>query len=160
RTGRVFTGDQSGSWLYEALHRFGFSNLPDSTGRDDGVVLTDCFISASARCAPPANRPTRRELESCRPFLVAEMALLSRMEIVLTLGGIAHEAWLRAAGWWKEMPPRERPGFRHAGEWELPDGRMLVSAYHPSRQNTNTGRLTRAMWHAVFRRLRARLDGD
>ena len=130
------------------------------TGRDDGVVLTDCFISASARCAPPANRPTRRELESCRPFLVAEMALLSRMEIVLTLGGIAHEAWLRAAGWWKEMPPRERPGFRHAGEWELPDGRMLVSAYHPSRQNTNTGRLTRAMWHAVFRRLRARLDGD
>lgn len=157
RTGRVFTGDQSGSWLYEALHRFGFSNLPDSTGRDDGVVLTGCFISASARCAPPANKPTRHEIDNCRPFLVQEMALLRRIEVVLTLGSIAHAAWLRAAGWWDEMAPRERPRFRHDGEWRLPDGRTLVSAYHPSRQNTNTGRLTRAMWHRVFERVRSRL---
>jgi uracil-DNA glycosylase len=157
RTGRVFTGDQSGSWLYESLHRFGFSNLPDSTGRDDGVVLTDCYISASARCAPPQNKPTRREIENCRPFLVAELAVLRDVQIVLTLGSIAHEAWLRAAGWWDSMQPRERPRFRHGGEWRLPDGRILLSAYHPSRQNTNTGRLTREMWHGVFARLRTLL---
>jgi uracil-DNA glycosylase family 4 len=151
RTGRVFTGDQSGSWLYEALHRFGFSNLPDSTGRDDGVVLTDCYISASARCAPPQNKPTREEIESCRPFLMAEMALLRDVRVIFTLGHIAHEAWLRASGWWERLTPGERPRFSHGGESRLPDGKILLSAYHPSRQNTNTGRLTREMWHDVFR---------
>jgi len=158
RTGRVFTGDQSGSWLYEALHRFGFSNLPDSKGRDDGVVLTDCFISASARCAPPQNKPTRREIDNCRPFLLAEMALLREVEVVLTLGSIAHDAWLRASGWWEKLTPRERPRFSHGGEQRLPDGKTLISAYHPSRQNTNTGRLTREMWHSIFKRVRALLE--
>jgi len=158
RTGRVFTGDQSGRWLYEALHRFGFSNLPDSIGRDDGVVLTDCFVTASARCAPPQNKPSRAEIANCRPYLAAETRLLRRLRVVLTLGGIAHEAWLRASGWWETVPARDRPRFRHLGEWTLPDGKLLVSAYHPSRQNTNTGRLTRAMWHDVFRRIRGSLD--
>ncbi len=158
RTGRVFTGDQSGSWLYEALHRYGFSNLPDSTGRDDGVVLTGCFISASARCAPPQNKPTRGEIENCRPFLEAEMALLRDVEVVLTLGSIAHEAWLRASGWWERLTPKERPLFSHGGASRLPDGKILISAYHPSRQNTNTGRLTREMWHAIFEKVRGRLE--
>ena len=155
RTGRVFTGDQSGSWLYEALHRYGFSNKPDSTGRDDGVVLTGCYITASARCAPPKNKPSLREIENCRPFLVAEMAALRDVRIVLTLGRIAHDAWLRASGWWEKLPPSKRPRFGHGAEHLLPDGTLVVTAYHPSRQNTNTGRLTRRMWHAVFRRVRA-----
>jgi uracil-DNA glycosylase family 4 len=158
RTGRVFTGDQSGNWLYEALHRYGLSNRPDSTGRDDGVVLTDAYVTASARCAPPQNKPTRREIENCRPFLVAEIAALDHVVIVLTLGRIAHGAWLRASGWWERLKPSERPGFGHGAEHRLPDGTLVVAAYHPSRQNTNTGRLTRPMWHAVFRRIRKLLD--
>lgn len=154
RTGRVFTGDSSGSWLYEALHRFGFSNLPDSIGRGDGVVLTDCYVSASARCAPPANKPTPREIENCRPYLAAELRLLKRVRVTLTLGHIAHRAWLGASGWWERLPPSRRPRFGHGAEFPLPDGTLLICAYHPSRQNTNTGRLTREMWHEVFRRAR------
>ncbi len=153
RTGRIFTGDSSGNWLYEALHRFGYASQPDSTGRDDGQRLTGVYITAAARCAPPANRPTRQELENCRPYLEAEVALLPEVRVVLLLGGVAHEAWLRAAGWWEKLPPRERPRFAHGAETTLPDGRVLVAAYHPSRQNTNTGRLTRAMWYAVFRKV-------
>ena len=158
RTGRVFTGDSSGSWLYEALHRFGFSNQPDSSGRGDGLELTGCYVAAAARCAPPANKPTRAELERCRPFLTAEIALLTERRITVTLGHIAHEAWLRASGWWERLPSRERPRFAHGAEHALPDGSLLLCSYHPSRQNTNTGRLTRPMWHAVFRRVRALVD--
>jgi uracil-DNA glycosylase family 4 len=158
RTGRVFTGDSSGSWLYEALHRFGFANQPDSTGRGDGLSLSDCYVTASARCAPPANRPTPRELANCRPFLAAETRLLRRVRVVLLLGHVAHRAWLEASGWWDRLPPPERPRFGHGLEHTLPDGTLVACSYHPSRQNTNTGRLTRAMWHAVFERARARLD--
>lgn len=152
RTGRVFTGDSSGNWLYDALHRFGFSNQPDSRGRDDGLVLTDCYVTASGRCAPPDNKPTREELDRCRPYLEAEIRLLRRTRVVVTLGLIAHENWLRASGWWTRLPPRERPRFAHGGETRLADGITLVSSFHPSQQNTNTGRLTRSMWHAVFER--------
>jgi len=158
RTGRVFTGDDSGNWLYGALHRFGFANQPDSTGRHDGLRLNGCYVTAAARCAPPANKPTTRELESCRPFLAAETRLLRRVRVVVTLGGIGHERWLKASGWWDRLGPRERPRFAHGRETTLPDGARLVSSYHPSRQNTNTGRLTRVMWHAVFRRARALVD--
>src|SRR5436309_1011602 len=156
RTGRMFTGDSSGSWLYEALHRFGFSNQPDSTGRGDDLRLNDCYVTAAARCAPPANRPTPAELERCRPFLEAELRLLPRVRLVVALGRIGHEAWLRAAGWWS-LPARQRPRFAHGAETRLPDGTILMCSYHPSRQNTNTGRLDRAMWHDVFRRARALL---
>src|SRR5262245_21150605 len=100
RTGRVFTGDSSGNWLYEALHRFGWASQPDSWGRDDGQVLTDCYISAAARCAPPGNKPTPAEFSNCREYLAAESRLLGRVEAVLALGQLAHEHWLRAAGWW------------------------------------------------------------
>lgn len=156
RTGRVFTGDSSGNWLYEALHRFGFSNQPDSTGRNDGLRLTGCYVAAAARCAPPDNQPTRDELDSCRHFLAEEIAVLRSLRVVVTLGRIGHEAFLRASGWWDRLPARERPGFAHGLESVLPDGMRVIASYHPSRQNTNTGRLTRAMWHGVFARARER----
>lgn len=154
RTGRMFTGDSSGDWLYAALHRFGFASQPQSAHRGDGLVLRDCYITAAARCAPPDNRPTRRELENCRGYLSKEIRLLSHVRVVVVLGRIAHEGWLRAAGWWDRLVPSERPRFAHRAETRLPDGIVILSSYHPSRQNTNTGRLTRAMWHAVFRRAR------
>ena len=158
RTGRMFTGDSSGRWLYEALHRHGFSSRPDSVSRDDGLVLTDCYVSAAARCAPPGNKPSRAELERCRPYLVAELRLLRRVRVVITLGRIAHESWLKAASWWERLPPRSRPPFAHATATTLPDGTVVIASYHPSRQNTNTGRLTPAMWDAVFRKARTALE--
>jgi uracil-DNA glycosylase family 4 len=152
RTGRMFTGDSSGDWLYAALHKFGFANQPTSTGRDDGLRLRDCYITAAARCAPPANKPTTAELDRCRPYLGTEIALLTRVRVVVTLGRIAHEAWLKAAGWWQRLAPNARPRFGHGVETALPDGTILLASYHPSRQNTNTGKLTRAMWEGIFRR--------
>ncbi|MBI1797681.1 MAG: uracil-DNA glycosylase [Candidatus Eisenbacteria bacterium] len=158
RTGRVFTGDSSGNWLYGALHRYGFSNQPDSTGRDDGLVLTGAWVTAAARCAPPANKPTRAELDRCRPFLAAEIGLLRRVRVVVVLGRIGWEAWLRAASWWDRLPARERPPFAHGAESPLPDGTILICSFHPSRQNTNTGKLTRAMWLRIFARAREIVD--
>jgi uracil-DNA glycosylase family 4 len=155
RTGRMFTGDSSGEWLYEALHRFGFANRPTSIARGDGLVLDGCYVTAAARCAPPANKPLPRELERCRPYLAAEIALLREVRVVVTLGRIGHEAYLRASGWQEALPSAERPRFAHGAAATLPDGTVLLPSYHPSRQNTNTGRLTRAMWHGIFRRARA-----
>lgn len=160
RTGRMFTGDQSGDWLYEALHRFDFANQAESRSRGDGLVLRDCWITAAARCAPPGNRPTLAELDACRGYLRAEAGYLTRVQVVLTLGRIAHDAWLRAGGWWDRLPVRERPPFRHGAVARLPGGPWLVCSYHPSRQNTNTGRLTRGMWRSVFRQVRRRLDDE
>ena len=158
RTGRVFTGDSSGSWLYEALHRYGFSNQPDSSGMGDGLVLTGAYVTASGRCAPPANKPTPAELEHCRPFLEAETRLLRDVRVVVLLGRIAWERWLRAAGWWAKLTPAQRPAFGHGTESVLPDGTQVLCSYHPSRQNTNTGKLDRAMWHRIFARARALVD--
>jgi uracil-DNA glycosylase family 4 len=155
RTGRVFTGDSSGDWLYEALHRFGFANQATSTHRDDGLALAGAWVTATGRCAPPANKPTPAELTACRPHLEAELALLRDVRVVIVLGRIAWEGWLRASGWWQRLPARERPPFAHGAETRMPDGTTLLCSYHPSRQNTNTGTLTRAMWHGVFRRARA-----
>ena len=158
RTGRVFTGDSSGSWLYEALHRFDFANQPDSIGRGDSLRLRGCYVTASARCAPPANKPTRTELERCRPFLAAETRLLEQVRVVVLLGRVGWEAWLRASGWWERLSVRERPRFAHGAESRLPDGTLVLCSFHPSRQNTNTGKLTRAMWHDIFRRARKAVD--
>ena len=154
RTGRMFTGDSSGNWLYQALYRYAFASQPTAVARDDGLELTDCYISAVARCAPPGNKPTLAELERCRPYLEAELRLLQRLRVVVTLGRVAHDGWLKAAGWWTRLAPRERPAFAHGAVATLPDGTMVLSSYHPSRQNTNTGKLTRPMWHAVFRKAR------
>jgi uracil-DNA glycosylase len=153
----VFTGDSSGDWLYEALHRFGFANQPLSVSRDDGLELRDCYVTAAARCAPPDNRPTRDELERCRGWLSRELALLDRVRVVIVLGQIAREAWLRAAGWWDRLLPRERPAFGHGAVATLPDGTVFITSYHPSRQNTNTGRLTREMWYRPYDEARRRL---
>jgi len=158
RTGRMFTGDSSGNWLYEALYRHGFASQPQSTSRDDDLTLHDCYITAAARCAPPGNKPSRVELDRCRPFLAAELRLLPRVRVVVTLGRIAHDAFLKAAEWWQRLPPRARPPFAHGAATTLPDGVVVIASYHPSRQNTNTGKLTRAMWHAVFERARAALE--
>ena len=158
RTGRMFTGDSSGDWLYAALHRAGFAALPTSESRADGQRLRDCFITAAARCAPPGNKPLPEELERCRPFLADELRLLTQMRVVLTLGRIGHEAWLKASGWWDRLPARERPAFAHAAEHALGDGTTLLASFHPSRQNTQTGRLTRSMWQHVFTRARQLVD--
>jgi uracil-DNA glycosylase len=160
RTGRMFTGDSSGDWLYAALHQFGFASQADSNARDDGMRLTDCYISAAARCAPPGNKPTQDEFDACQPFLESELRLLKRVQVVFALGLIAHRQWLRAAGWWGKLARRDRPKFAHGALETLPDGIRLVSSYHPSRQNTNTGRLTRQMWYGVFRKVRRELDAQ
>jgi uracil-DNA glycosylase family 4 len=159
RTGRVFTGDASGVWLYEALHRYGWASQPSARFRDDGLELTDCYITAAARCAPPNNRPTQEELDRCRPFLEQEINLLGGIRVVLALGRIGWESWLRAAGWWERLTVKERPRFGHGAEATLPNGTLLLASFHPSRQNTNTGRLTRSMWYRIFDRVRTILPG-
>jgi uracil-DNA glycosylase len=158
RTGRVFTGDSSGDWLYEALHRFGFASRPTSLSRHDGLRLTDCYVDAAARCAPPDNKPTSRELAACRPYLEAEIRLLRRVRVVVTLGRVAFESYLKASGFQDGRGRFTAPRFAHGARSRLPDGTTLLCSFHPSRRNTNTGLLTRAMWHDVFRRARRLID--
>ena len=158
RTGRVFTGDSSGDWLYEALHRFGFASQPTSVSRHDGLRLSDCYVDAAARCAPPGNKPTSRELARCRPYLEAEVRLLDRVRVVVVLGRVAFDCYLKAAGFWDRLGPRGRPRFAHGAETHLPGGPVLLCSFHPSRRNTNTGLLTRPMWHDVFRHARALVE--
>lgn len=152
RTGRMFTGDSSGEWLYDALFRYGFANQPRSVSRDDGLTLTDCFITAAARCAPPGNKPTLAEMETCETWMAQELALLGEVRVVLVLGRIAWERWLKTSGWWGQLSPDQRPPFGHGREHRFQNGMILLSSFHPSRQNTNTGRLTRDMWYGIFER--------
>jgi len=158
RTGRMFTGDGSGDWLYEALHRYGFANQPESVDRDDGLCVNDCLVTAVARCAPPKNKLRSDEIGNCRDYLKKELLLAEQKRIVLTLGQVAFQVFV---GLWRESG-KKMDGldlkFHHDGEWALPDGPRLLSSYHPSRQNTQTGRLTRSMFHSVFRRARSILD--
>ncbi|MBN2242491.1 MAG: uracil-DNA glycosylase [Acidobacteria bacterium] len=158
RTGRMFTGDGSGDWLYEALYRYGFANRPESVSMDDGLMLHNCLITAVARCAPPKNRLTAVEIENCRDYLKKELELARDKKIVLVLGQVAFQVFVRL---WREsdqLPNELKPKFRHGGVWVLPGGLHLLSCYHPSRQNTQTGKLTRLMFHDVFDRARAILD--
>jgi uracil-DNA glycosylase family 4 len=158
RTGRVFTGDGSGDFLMAALHANGFASLPTARAADDGLVLTDAYILSAVRCAPPDNKPTREEIARCRRHLAAELAALPRVRVVVSLGRIGHDAVLAHAR--DVAPPAawRAPAFGHGAEGRLPDGRILLGSYHPSRQNTNTGRLTAPMLAAVFRRARRLLD--
>jgi uracil-DNA glycosylase len=159
RTGRIFTGDESGNWLYAALYRAGLANQPTSVARDDGLALRDVWVTAAARCAPPANRPTHGELDTCRRWLLAELALLGRLEVVVVLGRIAHDAFLAAEAARGHTLPRPRPAFAHGAEHRLPSGLVLLCSYHPSQQNTYTGKLTRRMLDGVFSRAAALVAG-
>lgn len=158
RTGRIFTGDRSGEWLYGAMHRAGLANQGVSVSREDGLKLTGAFVTASCRCAPPGNRPVREELDACSRYLDREFALLTRLRVVVALGKIAWDTILgRARRVDPEKMPRPRPAFGHGAEsrLHLQDGRppvTVLGCYHPSQQNTQTGRLTRPMLQAVMRR--------
>jgi uracil-DNA glycosylase family 4 len=148
----MFTGDRSGEWLIEALYHFGFANQPLSLSRNDGLALHDCLITATLRCAPPDNRPLPQEIDNCSEYLLQEFRLLRRRRVVLALGGIAFRAALRVLRQCGYAVPRPAPRFCHGGEWPLGDGVTVISCYHPSQQNTLTGKLTRPMFYAVFRR--------
>jgi uracil-DNA glycosylase family 4 len=154
RTGRVFTGDRSGDWLYEALHTFGFANQPQSRSREDGLRLTDCYISAAVRCAPPDNKPVPEEFRNCRQYLLEELRLFRRVRVVVALGKIAFDQYLKACTELGQSVPRPLPQFSHGAAYGLPSGVTLLGSYHPSQQNTFTGRLTRLMFHSVFKQVR------
>jgi len=150
RTGRMFTGDESGNWLFDALYRAGFANQPTSQTKDDGLTLTDAWITAAARCAPPKNKPTPDELTLCQPFLLRELQLLTKVRVVVALGRIGWENYLkarRALGW---PPASARPTFGHGARTDFEDGTILLSSYHPSQQNTFTGKLTKPMLRRIF----------
>ena len=155
RTGRMFTGDRSGEMLYRALHRTGFANQPTSTSRHDGLALRDAFITASARCAPPGNKPTPEEIRNCRPFLERELDLLAGLKVVVALGKIAFDNYLdilKARGVIRSRAPFV---FGHNRQFATaPSQPVLVASYHPSQQNTSTGKLTEKMLVDVFRRAR------
>jgi len=156
RTGRVFTGDgvgASGDFLMAALKRAGFANISTSQRVDDGLTLSDVYIAAAVRCAPPANKPLPEEVERCLPHLANEIAHLPRLEVVVALGKIAWDAWLRLLTSQGDALPRPRPAFEHGAKWTR-NGLALFGVYHPSRQNTNTGLLTPTMYDAVFRDVR------
>ena len=150
RTGRVFTGDASGDFLWRALHDAGLADRPSSRRADDGLTLTGVRIAAAVRCAPPANKPTIDERDNCAPFLAREMALLDQTRVILALGQFGWDAVLRVMAGAGDPIPRPKPKFGHGAEVAI-GSRMLLGSYHPSQQNTFTGRLTREMFDAVLR---------
>lgn len=149
RTGRMFTGDSSGDWLARALHQNGLANKSTSSAKDDGLVLHDAYVTAAARCAPPDNKPLPSELASCSKYLSAELDILRNVQVVLALGKIAFDAYCKTAG-------ARGLAFSHGARFKV-SGRTLLASYHPSRQNTNTGRLTWEMWSDVFRTAKSML---
>jgi uracil-DNA glycosylase family 4 len=149
RTGRMFTGDRSGDWLYGALWRAGYANQASSRSADDGLELRGAFVTAAVRCAPPQNRPTPVERDTCRPYLARELALLDEALVLVALAQFAATAVVQ------HFDLRPRPRFAHLAEYPLPGGRVLLCSYHPSQQNTFTGTLTEPMFDAVFARVRA-----
>jgi len=153
RTGRVFTGDRSGDWLFAALHATGFANQATSVALDDGLELRDCFLAAAVRCAPPANRPTPEERDACLPWAEQELDLLPRVRVIVCLGGFAWDVALRLRAARGEPAPRRKPRFGHGAEL-VGERLSLLGCFHPSQQNTFTGRLTSGMMESVFERAR------
>ncbi len=156
RTGRVFTGDRSGDWLYRALHRAGFSNRPIAVSADDGLRLDDAYIAAAVRCAPPGNRPSVAEFDRCQAYLETEIQLLKNLRVVVTLGGVAMDRFLRAWQATGREAPRPKPQFGHGRRVPL-EGVTLIASYHPSQRNTQTGLLSEPMFDAIFAAVREEL---
>jgi uracil-DNA glycosylase family 4 len=150
RTGRMFTGDRSGDWLYGALHAAGFANQPHSHHRDDGLELNDCYITAAVRCAPPGNKPTLAEFHRCRRYLIQELKLFRRLRVVIVLGKIAFDSFLTAFQANGGTIPKPRPKFGHGVSADLSGEIRLICSYHPSQQNTFTGKLTKPMFQRIF----------
>jgi uracil-DNA glycosylase len=159
RTGRVFTGDRSGDWLFGAMHRAGLANQPTSTHLGDGLELHDTWVAAAVRCAPPANRPTPQERDTCLPWTVRELELIPTIRLIVCLGGFAWDAALRLRAAAGLANPRPRPRFGHDVVFDPGDRLPLLGCFHPSQQNTFTGKLTEGMMEAVFARARALVEG-
>ena len=159
RTGRMFTGDRSGDWLFRALHEAGFANRPTSSHVGDGLALRGAYITAAVRCAQPANKPTPIEMRRCQPFLLEEMGYFADLKVVVALGKIGWDTYLRARREAGQPVPRPLPRFTHGAVAVMADGITLLGSFHPSQQNTFTGRLTRSMLDAVFTRARDLAQG-
>ena len=151
RTGRPFTGDASGKFMYPVLHETGFANQPNATDRDDGLVLKDLYITAAVRCAPPDNKPLPSELANCAPYLERELQGLKNIRVIVALGKIGFDAYLNYLKRRGQLASRAPYIFKHAASYPMPDGRTLLASYHPSNQNTQTGKLTRAMFLNIFK---------
>ncbi|HLX85396.1 MAG TPA: uracil-DNA glycosylase [Terriglobales bacterium] len=158
RTGRPFTGDASGNFMYPVLYETGFASQPTATARDDGQVLTDLYITAAARCAPPDNKPLPEELANCAPFLERELDGLKNMRVIVALGRIGFEAYLNYLKRKGVISSKREYGFRHGAEYVISGERILLATYHPSNQNTNTGKLTKEMFLKIFKRARVLAD--
>jgi len=152
RTGRMFTGDRSGDWLFRAMHKAGFANQPSSIDCNDGLRLRDGYVTAAVRCAPPQNKPLPLETANCRPYLLRELELMKRVRVIVALGRLAFDVAIAAIG--LEDEASRRPKFQHAVECELKGRITLIASFHPSQQNTFTGKLTEPMIDRVFSRAR------
>ena len=155
RTGRPFTGDASGKFMYPILFKVGFASQPNAEHRGDGLKLIDCYITAAVRCAPPENKPMLSELANCAPYLDRELALLNRVKVVVALGRIGFDSYLKYLRRKHLLERTTEYKFAHAARYAMPDGVVLLASYHPSNQNTATGKLTAAMFEAVFREARS-----
>ncbi len=158
RTGRPFTGDASGKFMYPILYQAGFSSQPTATDCEDGLELRNLYITAAARCAPPDNKPLPRELANCASYLDREMDGLKNLKVVVALGRIAFEAYLDYLKRQGLLPSKKPYPFKHAARYPMPDGRILLASYHPSNQNTQTGKLTREMFAAIFKEAKGLVD--
>ncbi len=158
RTGRMFTGDRSGNWLYGTLHKFGFASQPESLSRDDGMELQNCYITAAVRCAPPANKPTKDEFGNCRPYLLQELKLLTNIRVIIALGKIAFDAVITCSKIlnWNTFSKKQQ--FKHGQQVKIRENLYLVASYHPSQQNTFTGKLTREMFENIFMTAKNRMS--
>jgi uracil-DNA glycosylase family 4 len=150
RTGRPFTGDASGNFMYPVLYEIGFASQPTATDRNDGLELNDLYITAAVRCAPPDNKPTPQELAACAPFLDREIAGLEKVKVVVALGKIGFDAYLNYLKRRGLLASKKSYLFKHGAKYRIPDGKILLASYHPSNQNTQTGKLTRAMFVKIF----------
>ena len=151
RTGRPFTGDASGKFMYPVLYETGFSNQPNADHREDGLTLKDLYITAAVRCAPPDNKPLPQELANCAPYLDREIAALPKLKVVVALGKIGFDAYLNYLKRRGQIASRQPYVFQHGARYEMPDGKTLLASYHPSNQNTQTGKLTRPMFLRIFK---------